>query len=337
MRRRRDQNQNFDSLLDTMANVVGILVVVMAFTQIHVGEAVRRIHQVETAPGAAVSPEARAGAIREGDRLESDLETFAPSSLAAVGELERMQERFLHHANFQAADAKDLISAQQVVVALLREDREARERDRSLTNLRAEEQQMQIRLSETRREVESAVHRIRLPDPRPAPLGTEAMTFFCRYGRVKYVDIDELDRLRISGLDSARKAPRYSGSSVLSSLIRHFYQRDIGDDSVRWRLREAANNQIYVKLEFRNREIGEERNTIAAVESHFRQSLYAASPNQRYILFEVWSDSFSVYLRARSIAEEMGYSVGWIMRDRHDEFGGFLGFGAPPGNPIPID
>ena len=47
--RKHEQSQNLDSLLDTMANVVGILVVVMAFTQIQVGEAVRRIHNSEVA------------------------------------------------------------------------------------------------------------------------------------------------------------------------------------------------------------------------------------------------------------------------------------------------
>ncbi len=42
-RRAGFQGQNLDSLLDTMANVVGILIVLVAVTQLTLGDAVKRI------------------------------------------------------------------------------------------------------------------------------------------------------------------------------------------------------------------------------------------------------------------------------------------------------
>ncbi len=327
MSRRRAQNQNFDSLLDTMANVVGILVVVLAFTQIHVGQAVRRIHEGESS--ASTSEDAKAGAMRESTRLERAIASMPAES----GKMQQVAE---HLAGLHPT-AKAPMTAEEVVSAMLRESRKQTQLGRALSPLRAEEQQMQMRLSEARAEFENAVHRVRLPDPRPAPLGTQEMTFFCRYGRVKHVDMEELDRRRVTGIEAARLAGRRSAGSLASSLVRYFYNRDIGDESFRWRLQEQANNQIYVTLAFRNHEVGERRDTIARIESRFRRSLYAADPNRRYIRFHVWNDSFSVYLRARSIAEEMGYSVGFKLSDSEHEFGGYLGWGAPLHDPIPID
>ncbi len=42
-RRRKDSGASLDSLLDTMTNVVGILVIVLIVTQLGVGDAVKRI------------------------------------------------------------------------------------------------------------------------------------------------------------------------------------------------------------------------------------------------------------------------------------------------------
>jgi hypothetical protein len=44
-RQRREESQNLDSLLDTMANVTGILVVLLAVTQISVGDAMARLRE----------------------------------------------------------------------------------------------------------------------------------------------------------------------------------------------------------------------------------------------------------------------------------------------------
>ena len=51
--RRTGESQNLDSLLDTMANVVGILVVLMAVTQLTVNDAMKRIRVWESEKAAA--------------------------------------------------------------------------------------------------------------------------------------------------------------------------------------------------------------------------------------------------------------------------------------------
>jgi len=75
MRRRRRQSDdgNLDSLLDTMTNVVGILIILMAMTQIGVGDAVQRILRETDAPLAEISDEAVINKQAELDELEKTL------------------------------------------------------------------------------------------------------------------------------------------------------------------------------------------------------------------------------------------------------------------------
>jgi hypothetical protein len=339
MNRRRSQNQNFDSLLDTMANVVGILVVVMAFTQIHVGEAVRRIQQeVEASAGRDASDDPHTGAIRESDRLQKAIASFALESGDAPENMDELRGQLTRLEDAISSGKQGTLTTEEVAKALVHEDRIAVQLETTLAALKAEEHQLQIRLNGARGDYENAVHRIRLPDPRPAPLGTKEMTFFCRYGRVNQVDIKDLDRRRNTALGVAETASRHSGRSSVSNIVRHFRTRDIGDKDYRWRMEEISHGGVYVQLEFRNEEIGENRSAIASIESEYRRGLAKSDPNRRFILFHVWPDSFSVYLRARSIAEEMGYSVGWKTLDFDEEYDGYLSHGpADPTNPIPVD
>ena len=85
MKRRRDRGQgaeqSMDSLLDTMANVVGILVVLVAVMQLAVGDAVDRIIE-EGVRQPATLPEVQAA--------EKDQEAVADAIVAARGKLEAL-------------------------------------------------------------------------------------------------------------------------------------------------------------------------------------------------------------------------------------------------------
>jgi hypothetical protein len=337
MSRRRSQNQNFDSLLDTMANVVGILVVVMAFTQIHVGEAVRRIQEVQAPAIAEQNALAQMGARQETRRLDEALDVYAKpatdSAIAASAMIARL-DRLLTE---KVRGAGPKMTAREVVVARLDRQKVGGELESEISQLRDSERQLRIRLRDARSEFENAAHRIRLPDPRPAPLGTKKMVVFCRYGRVVHVDLEGLNRRASEAFDVARSSSRHNAGATISTIVRHFHNRDIGNESFRWRLQERGRGAVYSNLEFRSQEIGEHRQRIAEIDSRFQRGLFAADPNQRYVLFYVWSDSFSAYLRARGIAEEMGYSAGWKMRDTDEEYGGYLSYGKHLNDPIPID
>ena len=79
----RSPDQNLDSLLDTMSNVVGILVVLVAVTQLSIGDAVERITGERNA-SEPVSAEALAQGAQEAENIEAAI-------VAAEGQLQAYQ------------------------------------------------------------------------------------------------------------------------------------------------------------------------------------------------------------------------------------------------------
>ena len=61
--RARPRGENVDSLLDTMANVVGILIVLLAVTQMTVGDAMDRIRVFDSEESQALSAQQVAVAV----------------------------------------------------------------------------------------------------------------------------------------------------------------------------------------------------------------------------------------------------------------------------------
>jgi hypothetical protein len=48
------------------------------------------------------------------------------------------------------------------------------------------------------------------------------------------------------------------------------------------------------------------------------QDLTRFDPRRTFFQFYVWDDSFDVYLKARELANEAGYSAGWDALDRNE-------------------
>lgn len=173
-RREGPQAQNADSLLDTMANVVGILVVLMAVTQLTVNDAMKRIKTWESEE--AVS-------LREAERE-------ARTQLAAIGgiDLERTLEIARLREHIEQLRGQPEASAKRDKAAVATDVASQRMRARRLEDsIHAKEQKLaslQILLSEAEARAEKEHVEVRLPDPRPAPPTAGELKVFCRKGRV---------------------------------------------------------------------------------------------------------------------------------------------------------
>lgn len=289
--RRGATGQNVDSLLDTMANVVGILIVLMAVTQLSVNDAMKRIQVWESAEAVSLR-EARAAA-------EAELARRADADLADTLELSRLRDQIRRlRAAPVASDTATLAAtvARQRLEARRLEARIAEEEER-LANL-------QILLAESQARAEQPGIALRLPDPRPAPLSADRLVLFGRYGRVVDPRFDQLTR---ELGDVVETAPR--------PLDRYFEAYDVGNEMLRWRAVEKpvqAGRGWFYRLEWRRPTLGETPEQLRSPNSNLRQRLAETDPRSRYLQFYVWGDSFEAYLEARRIAEEAGFSVGWV-------------------------
>jgi len=300
--------QNVDSLLDTMANVVGILIVLMAVTQMTVNDAMKRIQVWESEEATDLRNERRSA--------EQLLAETSSEDLARTLELARLRELIEQLREVPVAADTASVSAQVASQRL-----QVRKLEASLEDRREKLADLQIALTESSSRAEKRGIALRLPDPRPAPLETDRRVIFCRYGRVFDPRFDQLTQ----ELDAVmRSAPR--------PLEQYFQSYDVGNEMLRWQVVEEGPGRIH-RLEWRRSDIGETPEQLQSPRASLREVLRELDHESEFLYFYVWGDSFEVYLEARRIAEEAGFSVGWLPIPAGDP----LDLVPTRGSPTPVD
>jgi hypothetical protein len=329
--------QNLDSLLDTMANAVGIFVVVMAVAQITVSQAVRRLRDTEALPPpieAETSPEHLA-------ELELRWAETAPRQWESERELDRLQEK-LQQQPAIAPDAPQRSSRAAALnaAALAASALESRELAQEIEEKRQKLAALRIRMSDESAEGEAAVTSVRLPDPRPAPAHSTRRTFACRYGRVVQLDFDGLkQQLTDTMRQTMGASPLLRNSSIsLAQVARYFERTDVGNDRFRWTLRDRGRVGLMARLDWRSQETGNTWRQLQRRSAEYHEALRSSSPTRHHVHFFVWGDSFLVYLEARRLAEEAGFSAGWTAFEEESDLDLVFRMGpVPDDTPLPID
>jgi len=324
--RRRSLPDNLDSLVDTLSNVVGILIVVIALTQIEVGDALDRLMEQD----AARLPEIAAGLSgiearhREGSARLLDakarrarvLSRGAEPLAKTLTELDRLLSRI------EAVPA-DSVPAEPEVVAQL-EERLARER--AALEERVEQLEKQKKHESALADVPSELV-ARLPDP--GILQGQEHWILCRYGRVYVANKAELFQVGRTAIEdtmhfeSARR-------EEFESLAHHFRKRDVGEGDFRWQI--VVEPRLAVRLAWRDPEAGISPSELAD-DPKLRAWLARRSPERDIISFQVWGDSFEAYLEAREFVEASGFSAGWRAREADEE----LDLAVTAGRPEPLE
>jgi hypothetical protein len=321
---RRGDEQNLDSLLDTMANVTGILVVMLAVTQISMGDAMGRLRDL-----LAARPELTAESLAHAEDEAETLRLALAPLLAAEEEFEarrragREDVAALRAGN--AERAAEIEAARDADPDLLRaRTRDAAGREQALRGAlhgaRAELASLEARAAAITEH--PLAREIRLPDPRPAPAGAREVHVLVRYGRALVIDertlIDEL----YGGIARALDAPidRLSLSVLpIHQRIRlrsHFDRLPIGAQGLRWRIDERGREIVGV-LEWRRETVGETAAELSLASSDFRRELRRISPHRAYLRYLVWADSFETYLAARAASDAEDFAAGFTAFEEH--------------------
>ena len=173
----------------------------------------------------------------------------------------------------------------------------------------------------------------RLPDP--ALVTGEEAWILCRYSRCYLTDRHELIQTgsRAIGRILEDGDLRQYRPDEFDSLAHHFRKRDIGRDDFRWRV--GTDPKPHAWLEWRTRDAGIERTRLSSSQA-LKAWLRARSPDRDFIRFQVWNDSFEVYLEARQVIEAAGFRAGWQAREKDEQLDLVLTFGRPPPREGPV-
>jgi len=325
--RRGGVSENLDSLLDTMANVTGILVVLLAVTQISVGDAMKRLRsQMEARPELTRESLDRASA--EAERIRTALVPLLPRR-EQIENQRRSQRETLAGLRVETADARARIGAAGASDAATLERRlsESRRRGRAaeveLAATRNEISAISVQLEDA--ESKPLLREARMPDPRPAPTGATDIVYMVRYGHIFRARATELVTALQRGMQEAtggRWRPGMGNPLFVdrSRVVEHFRHNDVGTHALRWHVIDLGPNQFVGQLEWRSRGLGETLGELSEPSSEFRQDLSRFDPRRTYFRFFVWDDSFDIYMKARELANEAGFSAGWSPLARHDPF-----------------
>ena len=330
-RRKASSVGSLDSLLDTMSNVVGILVFVLIITQMNVGEAMQNItERVKDLPPVTVEDYEQLE--KDAEQLAADLRNAraAKATLTIPSDAEKLRADEMKARIEQLR--KDLQELQLMGVKLEDAQRNAENAIKEKDKLAEEAQTAQKRLEELRamldktpkREVLPA-HEIRLPNPRSAPKKrngqpAQRVPFIVRDGRVAMVPIDQIrEKLKAilkrmpqkpetketyAGIDPERfnkyfSKPRIRVPQLDIEVVsggRHAY--------VRVTIAEGGGDTLQ---DFQEKPTA----TMTA------RCLNHVKSKQDYAFFHVASNSFLEYSLARTLADQGGVLAGWEPRQNN--------------------
>lgn len=305
---------NLDSLMDTLTNVVGILLIILIFALLGGQEAVKKIKGFVD----EVSEEQLAAAVAESEQLRQlidqqrsnweELETRRPQETLTLAEQQRLLEQL-------QADVAKLAAAEVDPAELKKQLEERRTKAQELERVVDERMKLiaslKARLAESPAQGAGADSKVvNLPDPRPAPSGAKAVSFLCRHGRLFPLNTEALQQEAQQVLVGAERQIRRDDGLDCEKLKALFDKRFVGDKFVQLGIRTGGDGKPYLLVSHRE-DSGEATDQISKRTSLFNQALKGINPQQQYIEFRVWSDSYDTYLTARNEAARQGVSAGW--------------------------
>ncbi len=350
-----DDGGGLDSLLDTMTNVVGILVMVLIATQLGVKDAVSRISESEVVDASALEAARQELLLTKSQRdaIESQLNDLQPADHQEIEvkladlrrqvqerrtELDREQVVANQFALKIESDTKKAEQARKQIQEIADAKAKRESLQAELTKAIDQEASLKALLDETPEQEVPPAKVVTLPDPRPAPEGARQVTFLCTNNRVYPVAADDWRdgiRQKAEFLVKAKRLDRGPAVGVdKEQFIKEFKKanRRLSDEFFEVELYDAG---IYPRLKFTPKpNSGATQDEVLKPRSRFQRLLARLDKTKYYARFIVLPDSFEVYLAARAVADEAGLLSGWDPQGSGWEYTTYLGgpilFGPKP-------
>lgn len=337
---------SLDSLMDTLTNVVGILVIVLIFAVLGGVDSVKKIKGfVEE-----ITPERLATTAAEAEELRRLVEQLraeqAQAEDLAKQDIKSLEDQKKLAAQLQADLEK--MKTLKIDPAKLDADLEASRKAAKSLETRVSMQQSEIASLKARLAEKIAMGGgaetkvVNLPDPREAPAGAKGVVFICKNGRVIPVDTPVLQQKAQQILATSARTLFKQDRLDCEKLKEFFDKRFVGDNFCQVKPRIGGDAKPYLAVIPREN-AGDPTADISRPGSRFNGWIRVLDPGKNYVEFRVYPDSFDTYLAARNECAKKGILAGWTPYDPAAEY--WIGFGAevktlclgkeppPPGKP----
>lgn len=302
-----DEPLSLNSLLDTLMNVVGVSLILLAAADLSL---IRTTKQIESSHiprdiSQRLAAE-RTDSQRAGEKADS-------GAIAADADEAEQRKRLLARLKLledEPARMKELLEkltlSQQSLKAL---QDESASLDAKIDGMKAEI----AKLSDV--EAHSAHGTtIQLPVRRSVAKDLEPVTVVCRNGRVLILNYNQISKAFTDAMQTAQA--RLTNSMTLTQQVRavisYFDTADAGNQSFRLSVQPAVENQQLrgFLVSILPRKPDPAARESAATSGNDASLLQRLNPASQYIQFLVWEDSFQLYLTLRGEIEKYYASAG---------------------------
>ena len=324
-RGRSDNFLSLDSLLDTVTNVVGFLVIVLAVVTLNVGQIGKKPPPTlppppppDTKP--AVDPELARKIFELRERL-----------MALLARIDKTRGDIDNSPAKPFADEKE--SLEKLLQDLLAKKgdiekaiREAQERLKGLEGKLAKPPPPPPPPPEETLPGVSIIQTWRGDDAnKPAWANKKRLVYACRYGRIFRINRDGLRTTLENGIRDClgiRSGKKSIDRDGARQLERYFGSRVIGDQQVRIKLKfidMVISGELIGTYELRSKTLGHATAEVQANPDLVEKQLAGVRPQDAWVMFWVWSDSFDTFLAASPLMKKAKLDVGWIPFDKDEE------------------
>lgn len=352
-----DDDGGLDALLDTMTNVVGILVLVLIVTQMSVADVVTRVTaevEVNEEKIADVQQQlqrkrAEVDELKQilVDPLDIDPEAQREELRRSKALLER-RKRLLEQSKQQKNQHAQRIAAEREM---------AEQKSQQLKQLSTERETLSKQITESlekKAQLESVLEeasaappaedvQVSIPNPRPAPPGAKEVVFVCSENQIFPVNAElfrQRAQARAKTIIARGRLDLNPQQGIDPEKFTAAYER-LKDRDDFFDVEYYVQSETWPRLRLIPREgRGATTAMLATPRSDFRQRVLSQlNPSQYYARFFVLPDSFEIYLDARSLFTKQGFLAGWEPQNEDwlytTGIGGGIRLGPPP--PPPTD
>ena len=308
-KRKKDEGGSLDSLLDTITTVVGILIILLIVVQLGADSAVKRIVDEKKEENSK-------------ELMELAMQQFESQKKALLEEKKKLQFKMAAQNKGQMQLIQEISKLEKEVLkkkknmppaptALQNLRKEKAKLDKSKNAIEVKFKKVKGLLVQTpKRGTESLSKEVSLPDPKPASLGAKPFRFLCRGGKIFSVDDSSLQNRVKSVVAQSGLKPNKDREYEGAKLMKLINDKKIGDSSITVQSKLSPDKVLRFVIE-RRANAGEDETGLSKPSSHYLKALGALNPTKHYLLFEVFSDSFAVYLAARDLSNQRKFPAGW--------------------------
>lgn len=311
-----------DSLMDTLTNVVGILIVILILAQVNAARSVKKIVS-DLKPVSEQQLKEKKDALAEAVKaLQLEKDKVERRKIAPQATPAQMAEKKLQIAQLEKdikARSVALLDMEVLQKKLTEQEKLLADRKKEMDTLLAKRDSLLALLQTTPIPTVQQSKVVRIPNSRPVPENANFQRFILAKGKIYHVDhesgikqiMDDFTRVkRDMEKERIQRAGRPTPIYDQEKLVAYFANRkpNLKDmDAVV--MPNRTSTRLYVQFKPKANG-GKSIDEIAATNSAY-QNLLRSFGGRTIVWFHVMPDSFDLYLKARELSDSRNLSAGW--------------------------